>query len=98
MNMITGFGDQATHDIYDGTNSKEARRIPQTLWNTAARKLDMMNAAHELKDLLQPPGNRLEALKGGLSGRYSIRLNDQYRIIFKWNDGNVQDVQIVDYH
>lgn len=58
----------------------------------------MLNAAHELRDLMVPPGNRLEALKGTLAGSHSIRINDQFRIMFPWKDGNAHDVRITDYH
>ncbi|MCB4791583.1 MAG: type II toxin-antitoxin system RelE/ParE family toxin [Elusimicrobia bacterium] len=96
--MIKSFKDKITEDIYNGYNTKDARRIPDTVWGTACRKLDMLNAAHDLKDLLSLPGNKFEKLKGKLSEFYGIRINDQYRIIFKWAQGSVELVQIVDYH
>jgi proteic killer suppression protein len=96
--MIVNFGDKATEDIYHGTDSKAARQIPNTVWRIAARKLDMVNAAHDLRDLKVPPANRLEALKGKLSGFHSIRVNDQFRITFRWDEGNARDVEITDYH
>lgn len=96
--MIVNFADRATEDIFHGTDSKAARQIPNTVWRIAARKLDMVNAAHELRDLKIPPANRLELLKGKLSGFHSIRINDQYRIIFRWDEGNARDVEITDYH
>ena len=96
--MIVNFRDEATEDIFHGSNTKAARRIPATLWKIACRKLDMLNAAHELHDLMVPPGNRLEALHGELVGRHSIRINDQFRIVFRWVDGNAHDVQVTDYH
>ena len=96
--MIINFKSQTTNDIYDGTNSKEARKIPQTTWKVAQRKLDMINAAVGISDLKVPPGNKLEALKGGLDGFHSIRVNDQYRIIFRFKDSNAYDVKITDYH
>ena len=96
--MITSFRDKTTEDVFNGHNTKDARQIPKEIWNVAARKLDMINAAHDLKDLLAPPGNKLEKLKGTLSPFHSIRINDQYRIIFKWNAGNAELVQIIDYH
>jgi len=98
MAVIKSLNDQTTEDVFHGIDSKAAREIPKTLWELAQKKLDMLNAAHEPRDLMVPPGNRLEKLKGNLSGFYSIRRNDQYRIIFKWSDGNVTDVQIIDYH
>ena len=96
--MITSFRDQATEDIFNGTSSTKALKIPLAIWPAAERKLDMLNAAHALMDLRVPPGNRLEALKGNLKDFYSVRINSQYRIIFKWSDGNAGEVQIVDYH
>jgi toxin HigB-1 len=98
MAVIKSFRDQTTEDIFNGLDSKSARKIPKIIWEGAHRKLDMLNAAHELKDLMVPPGNRLEKLKGSLAGYFSIRINDQFRIIFKWSDGNITDVQITDYH
>ena len=96
--MIVNFGDEVTGNIFHGENTKAARRIPTTVWKIAGRKLDMVNAAHELRDLLVPPGNRLELLKGTLAGLHSIRINDQFRVIFRWKDGNAHDVRIADYH
>ena len=96
--MITNFGDEATEDIFHGDNTKAARRIPVALWKIAGRKLDLINAAHQLRDLLVPPGNRLEALRGNLAGYHSVRINDQFRIVFKWLDGNAHHVQVTDYH
>ncbi len=96
--MIITFLSEATRDVYDGKESKQARRIPQFIWGVAQRKLDMLNAAHLLNDLRSPPANRLEALKGNLKGKYSIRINDQYRIVFEFRDGNAYEVEIVDYH
>ncbi|MGZ7042766.1 MAG: type II toxin-antitoxin system RelE/ParE family toxin [Thermoanaerobaculia bacterium] len=87
-----------THDVYNGIDSKEARTIPKALWTVACRKLDMLDAAQDLLDPRAPPGNRLEKVKGALAGRFSIRINDQYRIVFSWNHGNVEDVRIEDYH
>ena len=96
--MIASFADATTQDIFDGTNSKTARKIPKVLWPVIARKLDMINTAHELKDLGSPPGNRLEALKGEWAGFHSIRVNDQYRIVFRWSACQAHDVQVTDYH
>jgi len=96
--VILSFGDKITENIFDGIDSKAARSIPQNIWKTAYRKLDMINAAYELNDLKIPPANRLEKLKGKLSGYYSIRVNDQFRIIFLWNNHNADHVQITDYH
>src|SRR5262245_5068412 len=97
--MIFSFGDQATEDIYHGYSTKRARKkFPSTLVSSAIRKLDMLDAAQELKDLCEPPGNHLEALKGDLKGMHSIRINDQWRIIFKWTLQGAEEVEIIDYH
>jgi proteic killer suppression protein len=96
--MIIDFGDQTTSDIFHGLDTKQARKVPNTLWGISSRKLDMINAAHDLRDLRLPPANRLELLKGKLSGHHSIRINDQFRIVFRWIDGNAKNVVITDYH
>ncbi|MBF0594778.1 MAG: type II toxin-antitoxin system RelE/ParE family toxin [Candidatus Omnitrophica bacterium] len=96
--MIISFCTDAARDIYDGEESKAARHVPHTIWGVAQRKLDLLNSAHSLLDLKAPPANRLEALKGNLKGKYSIRINDQYRLVFEFYDGNAYDVDIVDYH
>ena len=96
--MIQSFGDKRTEDLFQGISSRETRKFPADLIKVAVRKLDMLNAAYQLEDLRSPPGNRLEALKGDLKGFYSIRINDQWRIIFQWQNGNVLAVKIVDYH
>lgn len=96
--MILSFKDQATEDLFNGVHSKKVLKIPQTLWSAARRKLDMLNAAHELSDLRIPASNRLEVLKGSLKGFYSIRVNDQFRVIFKWYEHSASEVRIVDYH
>ncbi len=69
-----------------------------SLWKVACRKLDLLNAARQLHDLRVPPGNRLEMLRGDWTGFHSIRVNDQYRVVFVWVEGNVKDVQVIDYH
>jgi len=96
--MIISFGNKATEDIYNGVISKAARRVPHSIWDVVCRKLDMLNAANDLRDLKSPISNRLEKLKGKLSGYYSIRINDQYRIVFQWNNINAEQVLIKDYH
>lgn len=94
---IRSFGDLATADLYHGNNTSRVRRFPQSIVSAALRKMDVINAAHKLDDLRSPPGNRLEALKGNLTGYHSIRVNDQWRITFRWiNDAH--DVSLVDYH
>ena len=96
--MIVTFLTEATSDIYHGLESKQARKIPQTIWKVAERKLDLLNAAHTLNDLRIPTSNHLEALKGKQKGKYSIRINDQYRLVFEFRDGNAYEVEIIDYH
>ena len=96
--MIVDFADKTTEDIFHGHETKAARRIPQVVWRIATRKLDMLNATADLRDLRVPPANRLEALKGDWAGYHSIRVNDQYRVVFQWIDGNAKQVQITDYH
>lgn len=96
--MIHSFKSQAAEDIFHGRSTREARRVPQEVWKAAFRKLDILNAANTLQDLKAPPANRLEALKGNLKGKYSIRINDQYRIVFEFKDGNAFEVEIQDYH
>ena len=97
--MIGSFGDKATEDMYKGVASTPARRLlPKTVVSSARRKLDYLNSAATLGDLRVPPGNRLEKLKGDLDGMHSIRINDQYRIIFVWTDEGPEEVRIVDYH
>ncbi len=96
--MIQSFGDAATEDVFNGRDSRAARRLPRAIWPVIRRKLDMVRAAHTLADLRAPPGNRLEALKGDRAGKHSIRVNDQYRITFRFEDGNAFDVVCEDYH
>lgn len=96
--MILTFGDPDTEDFYHGRETKGTRRFPPSIVNIAHRKLDMIAAAYRLNDLSIPPGNRLEALKGNLAGYYSVRINDQWRIIFLWENHNASLVQIMDYH
>lgn len=97
--MIVGFADSGTRDIWDGTDSKAARRTcPEGLWPVARRKLDMLHAAVRLRDLASPPANHLEKLKGTLAGKHSIRVNKQCRIVFEWDGANARDVRIFDYH
>lgn len=96
--MIVSFRDAATEGLFHGERGKILRRIPSEIRTVAARKLDMLNATNQLGDLRSPPGNRLESLKGTLRGRHSIRINDQWRIIFRWETGDAYDVEIDDYH
>jgi toxin HigB-1 len=97
--VIISFGDRATEDFYHGESSAKARKLlPPSLRLVAMRKLDMLNVAKVLEDLRSPPGNRLERLRGDLEGMHSIRINEQWRIIFVWNDPGPSQVSIVDYH
>ena len=96
--MIRSFGDEATEDVFHGRETKEARSLPKPLWPVIRRKLDVLAAAHGVGDLRQPPGNRLERLRGGRPRRYSIRVNDQYRITFRFVEAQATDVVCEDYH
>ncbi len=96
--MIESFGNRLAEDLFYDKTSKEVRRFPPELKRAARRKLLYVHDAAEFVDLRVPPGNRLEALKGELAGYYSIRINDQWRIIFQWEGGNAKNVQVVDYH
>jgi len=94
---IRSFGDPTTADLYHGRSTSRVRRFPPNVIRISLRKLDVLNAAHRLDDLRSPPGNRLELLRGDLEGFHSIRINDQWRIIFRWDDG-ANDVSVTDYH
>lgn len=94
---ILSFRDAATEDLFHGRKTSRVRRFPPDLVRAALRKLDVLNGAHRLNDLKSPPANRLEVLKGDLAGFYSIRVNDQWRLIFRWDEG-VHDVSLTDYH
>lgn len=96
--MIISFGDKLTEALYHGTNDKGLRRLPPEVISRALNKLDMLNAARDVLDLRSPPGNRLEVLGGNLKGFHSIRVNDQWRIIFRWKDGNAYEVSVTNYH
>jgi proteic killer suppression protein len=97
--VIRSFADQGTEDVFNGISSKGARATcPSNLWDIARRKLDQINRARDLSDLVVPPGNRLERLKGDRAGQHSIRINDQYRVCFSWEDGHADEVEITDYH
>lgn len=96
--MIASFGDSATEDLFHGRNTARARRVPTAIRATALRKLDLLNAAADLADLRVPPGNRLEALTGDLQGFHSIRVNEQWRIVFRWTRCKANQVRLMDYH
>jgi proteic killer suppression protein len=93
--MIRSFADRETELIWQGRRS---RKLPGDIQGIALRKLRLLHAARSLQDLRVPPGNRLEALKGSRAGEWSIRINDQWRICFVWEEGGPRDVEIVDYH
>ncbi len=92
--MIQSFRDDETRRLFETGKSRQFAIIARV----AARKLEQLNAARELRDLRSPPGNRLETLKGDRSGQYSIRVNDQFRICFAWTESGPEQVEIVDYH
>ena len=93
--MIKNFGNKNTERLYITGKSKS---FPQTIIKVALRKLDYINAANDITDLKIPPGNRLEVLRGNYKNMYSIRINNQYRIIFSFHESNATNVEIVDYH
>ncbi len=97
--MIISFKTKGTEDIFNGKNTKHARKIcPQSLWKVATRKLDQLDSAVHLDELKIPPGNRLEPLSGDRKGEFSIRINEQYRVCFKWSESGPCDVEVTDYH
>ena len=93
--MIRSFGDKETEKIWNGIVS---RKLPFDIQNVARRKLRMINSSQDINDLRIPPANRLEKLKGNLSSIHSIRINNQWRIIFEWKNDDAYEVTIVDYH
>ncbi len=93
--MIKSFKDETTGQLY---HRQVSRRLPVDIQQTALRKLRMLNNAQTLNDLRIPPANRLEKLTGNRAGQWSIRINDQWRVCFDWQDGNAYNVEIVDYH
>ncbi|HEV2831936.1 MAG TPA: type II toxin-antitoxin system RelE/ParE family toxin [Hanamia sp.] len=93
--MLISFGDKNTQNIWKGERVKD---FSNNIQEMARRKLRMLNNSQSISDLLIPPSNRLEKLKGSLKGFYSIRVNDQWRIIFKWRNNNAEAVQMIDYH
>lgn len=96
--MIESFGNRQAEDLFFDRRSTQTRRFPPELLRVARRKLLYLQDAAELDDLRVPPGNRLEALKGRWAGFHSIRINDQRRLVFRWIEGQVHDVAVVDYH
>jgi proteic killer suppression protein len=96
--VIASFGDKATANLFHGSGSARVLRFPADLLPRALRKLDMLNAATDINDMRVPPSNRLEKLGGDLAGFWSIRVNEQWRIVFRWNDTSALDVRLADYH
>jgi len=93
--MIKSFADKSAEELF---NRNKVRKLPSTIVKVAYRKLLILDAAESTEDLKVPPGNRFEKLSGNLSGKYSIRINDQWRIIFSWKQNNAYEVEIIDYH
>ncbi|MEM8861486.1 MAG: type II toxin-antitoxin system RelE/ParE family toxin [Chloroflexota bacterium] len=96
--MIVSFGSDATADLFHGRNTNRVRKLPNNIQRRALNKLDILNAASQLIDLRSPPGNRLEALQGNWQGFHSIRVNEQWRIVFQWQNGEAHNVELIDYH
>jgi proteic killer suppression protein len=96
--MIVSFGDRATEDLFHNRPTSRALRFPRDVIDAAMVKMDMLNGSASVLDLRSPPGNRLEALKGDLKGYHSIRVNDQWRLVFRWEDNNAHGVRLIDYH
>ena len=96
--MIQSFADETTADVFRDRNTRAARRIPREIWRVVQRKLVLLDSAARLDDLRIPSGNRLERLKGDRAERHSIRVNDQYRVTFRWEGGDAFEVRVEDYH
>ena len=96
--MIQSFSDETSADLFRERNTRAARRIPREIWRVAQRKLKAPDVAARLEDLAIPSGNRLEPLKGDQAGRHSIRINDQYRLTFRWEQGHAHEVRVEGYH
>jgi proteic killer suppression protein len=97
--VIRSFADAATEDLFNGVDSRRARAAcPAALWPVVRRKLTQLNRVRDLRELAVPPGNRLERLHGDREGQHSIRVNQQYRVCFHWEDGYADQVEVADYH
>jgi toxin HigB-1 len=96
--VIRSFADETTADLFRERNSRAARRVPRELWRVAQRKLKAIDVAARLEDLRIPAGNRLEKLRGRQADRQSIRINDQFRVTFRWEEGDAHEVRVEDYH
>ncbi len=96
--MIKSFGDKTAEDIFHGANSRYARKLPVDLHDKTRRLLDQLNSAPTVDFLRIPPGNRLKKLSGDYKEFWSVRINDQWRIIFKWQDDDAHEIAVIDYH
>jgi proteic killer suppression protein len=96
--MIRGFGNQLAEDLYYDRRTKATRSFPPELRRIARRKILFLHDAAELRDLRSPPGIKLEALRGDRKGSHSIRINDQWRVVFVWKGSDAYEVEVVDYH
>jgi proteic killer suppression protein len=96
--MVRSFADETTRDLFEGKNTKAARRIPRVIWPAAQRKLKQLDLAERLEEMDVPPSNRLHPLHGARRGQHAVRVNDQYRITFRWENGHADDVCCEDYH
>lgn len=97
--MIRSFADQGTQDVFNGRNTNAARQsCPRELWAVASRKLDQLDSVERLEELRIPPGNRLEALGADRRGQYSVRINERYRICFRWTSEGPSVMEIIDYY
>ena len=96
--MIQSFADETSAELFRERNTRAARRIPRQLWRVVQRKLKLVDVAARLEDLAVPAGNRLELLKGDQAGRHSVRVNEQYRVTFRWENGHAHEVRVEDYH
>jgi proteic killer suppression protein len=96
--VIRSFADETTADLFREHNSRAARRVPRDLWRAAQRKLKAIDVAARLDDLTIPAGNRLEKLRGDQAGRHAIRINDRFRVTFRWEEGDAHEVRVEDYH
>jgi proteic killer suppression protein len=96
--VIQSFADETAADLFQERNTRAARQIPREIWRVVQRKLKALDVAARLDDLTIPAGNRLERLKGQHAGRHSIRINDQYRVTFRWEQGHAHEVRVEDYH
>jgi proteic killer suppression protein len=98
LGVIQSFADTTTAGLFREESARAARQAAKEIWRIVQRKLKLLDAAAQLDDLAAPPGNHLESLKGDQAGRHSIRVNDQVRVTFRWENGNVYEVSVEDDH